>query len=136
MTDTAIIVRTIRQLDSLVEEHIIKGFSKEILDRNPGLAPKYSTWLGLEPVVRNREGSGYWWLVASPQRPGEPYMAELIPHGKMPHEVNSFARSGPTEPITRCLAALASVGVRVRCDLDYSPHSTRGYTVQNSEAQL
>jgi hypothetical protein len=115
MTDSIITVRTLRQLDGLVEEHIIKVFSKETLDRNPELAPKYSTWLGLEPVIRNREESGYRWECGSIAgwcwanlEPVNAVLAENSPE---------YFSEGQSVPVAFCLAALASVGVRVKLEL-------------------
>jgi hypothetical protein len=117
MTDTAITVRTLRQLDALVEEHIIKVFSKETLARNPELAPKYSTWLGLEPVIRSREDAGFWVSIEGACGLG---MTPDVPDAAF-HKMGGTQESGyataPTIPIAVCLAALASVGVRAKLEL-------------------
>jgi hypothetical protein len=111
MTGTAITVRTLRQLDALVEEHILKGFSKEILDRNPELAPKYSTWLGLEPVIRNREDAGFEWSI------GRNFFG-FYSAVRTRDVVEQYCGDSGSAPVAFCLAALASVGVRVELELE------------------
>jgi hypothetical protein len=125
-TDIAIVCTTPRQIDALVAEHITKleegyialGYPKDCLKRDPGAIPHYTTWPDLDPVIRNREEAGYWWLVKSPFEDGEPYWAGLTPKGVSGWNGKpDFYCHGPTEPIARCIAALASAGINVT----YSP---------------
>jgi len=74
--------------------------------------PHYTTWPGLEPVIRNREEAGYKWGV-NLRQPGQvdEYYAEVEKDGI--YRVK-YAR---TAPIAFCLAALSSAGCRVRLEL-------------------
>ena len=115
MADTAITVRSLRRLDSLVEEHILKGFSKEILDRNPELAPKYSTWLGLESVIRNREDAGYRWEIGGCS--GESWVT-IWPENSVMFDGRAFVAEHEFAPVAFNIAALASAGCRVELELE------------------
>lgn len=108
-----ITVRSLRELDTLVAEHITKPFSKAVLNHNPGLAPEYTTWAGMDLLITNRKNAGYQWRIqwGYPGQADE-YAAELS-LGKATH--SRYARSAP---IALCLAALASAGCRVRLELE------------------
>jgi hypothetical protein len=79
--------------------------------------PHYTTWPGLEPVIRNREEAGYWVSMEGAcglgMTPDEPDAA----FHKMRRTQEASYATGPTIPIAVCLAALASAGCRVRLEL-------------------
>ena len=112
-TEASYTIRSLRKLDALVAEHVIK---------KTGVVPAYTTWAGVEAVVKNREQAGFHWLVKSPFQDGEPYWAGLTPKGVSGWNGKpDFYQSGSAEPIARCLAALASEGVQVNTELGGTP---------------
>ena len=138
------VVRSLRELDALVAENLMGWHKVECLDgfvlspddctpfrltvaqihklRLVQKLPAYTTWAGVEAVVKNREQAGFHWLVKSPFEDGEPYWAGLTPKGVSGWNGKpDFYCSGQTEPIARCLAALASAGVGGRFELGDTP---------------
>lgn len=121
-----ITVKTLRELDALVAEHVMqleasyiaKGYPAGCIKRNPSAIPQYSTWEGVEAVIKNREQAGCWVCInggssdlgLNPNNPD----AAFMPKGST--RESGYA-AGPTIPIAVCLAALASIDVAVKLEL-------------------
>jgi hypothetical protein len=76
------------------------------------VVPHYTTWAGMESVIRVIEAEGWGWELDREER-GDAYWAVLR---RGYSEI--FESSGNTAPVAFCLAALASRGVNVRLELE------------------
>jgi hypothetical protein len=70
----------------------------------------------VDAVIQNREDAGWQVEMANPFAPGLSSSAKLCPHSQLWRKGDPFCQAD-TIPIAVCLAALASVGCRVRLEL-------------------
>lgn len=107
-----ITVRSLRDLDAMVAKHVmsIKPPTRPSVTFTPA---RYTTWAGVEAVIKRLEERNLLWDISS-RYPGQSdaYYGEVF-MGKTFH--SRYARSAP---IALCLAALESVGCRVRLEME------------------
>lgn len=125
--ENEIVCRSLRHLDALVAEHVTQleaqyvanGYPKGCLKRNPGAIPHYTTWPGLEPVIRNREEAGYFWefYQESDALMRKAWTVGLVILDSMGDRELVASGHHNTAPTAACIAALASARCRVRLEL-------------------
>ena len=125
--ENEIIVRSLRDLDALVAEHVmgIKPPTRPGVIFTPA---RYTTWACLESVIRNREEAGFSWSIEmlEPGRYGCILWNQLLPKPDVlwvdgfslrRANIPAFLGSGPDNAVSFNIAALASAGIRVKLEL-------------------
>lgn len=112
----AIVCRSLADLNMLIAEHITKPFPVDVLRRNPGIVEDYTTWAGVEAVIRWCIAQEYTYTLER-QQANSCWLG-----GSCRVTINTgpgkyVAGHGEAESVAFCLAALASAGVRVRLEL-------------------
>jgi hypothetical protein len=123
-TKTEVTCRSLRELDALVAEYVTKledqyvanGYTAGCLKRNSEAIPHYTTWAGLESVVPKVEEVGLIWHWGILTNGG--YWVDLwLPESDYMADLPEVSTTHKDKAVAFCLAALASVGVRVKLEL-------------------
>ena len=125
MSDAVVIVRSRQRLNELVAQHITKPFSADVLALNPGLVPDYTTWAGMELVIRNREEAGFAWDMVY----GNPTNYAVTIYDRYCNVLGQELHKDKS--VAFCLAALASAGCRVKLELDECPMMSEEWQAGN-----